>query len=87
MKRKHIAKSDDDEDSEEISAYMEYMTEVVSTVVFLDNPGLNLEQILPSIQEAAAINVKFTKALHKVTTSHFDRVTYFVICIRLYVDH
>lgn len=67
MKRKRFTKSDDDEDAEEISAYIEYMTEVVSTVVFLDNPALNLEQILPNIQEAAAINVKFTKALHKVS--------------------
>lgn len=79
MKRKHITKSDDDDDSEEITAYMEYMAEVVSTVVFLDNPSLNLEKILPSIQEAAAVNVKFTKALHKVTVLSLNREnTYFV---------
>lgn len=56
----------DGEDDEKIGAYKQYITEVMSAVVFYNNPTMNLEKHLPNIKKAAESVVQMTKALYEV---------------------
>ena len=56
----------EEDDSETIKAYTQYITELMSAIVFYDNPTMNLEKHLPNIQKAAASVIKTTKQLYEV---------------------
>lgn len=69
MKRitKKRVKNDDDEKSEEKEeAYIQYITEVMSAMVFYENPKVDLVKLLPTIHEAAALTHKLGQTFEQV---------------------
>lgn len=61
--------NDDDIDFDNnpaIVAYKLYITEIISALLFYTDPSVNMELILPNIQEAANITMKLTKLIYQV---------------------
>lgn len=56
-----------DTTSSTVQAYKQYITEVITAFVFRSSPSVNLENVLPAIEDAAASVIKTTKYLIKVT--------------------
>lgn len=57
---------DDEEDSESVSAYKQYVTEVMTTLVFYDNPSMDLEKHIPSMKTAVDLILKISKDIYEV---------------------
>lgn len=57
---------DDEESSESVNAYKQYMTEVISAMVFYDNPTMDLEKHLPNMKIAAESILKISKKFYEV---------------------
>lgn len=59
----------DEEDSESVNAYKQYITEVMSALVFYDNPTMDLEKHLPNMKIAAETILKISKSFYEVCIS------------------
>lgn len=57
---------DDEEDSESVEAYKQYITEVMATLVFHDNPTMDLEKHIPNMKTAAETILKISKNIFEV---------------------
>lgn len=66
MTRKNLKKDDDEKIKEKEVAYVQYITEVMSAMLFYENPKIDLAKLLPAIQEAAAQTLKLGKIFEEV---------------------
>ncbi|KAG4074705.1 hypothetical protein HA402_008803 [Bradysia odoriphaga] len=57
---------DDDEDNESVEAYKQYIAEVMATLVFYDNPSMDLEKHIPNMKTAAETILKISKTIHEM---------------------
>lgn len=56
----------DEEKSESVTAYKHYIVEIMSALVFYDNPTMDLEKHLPNMKSAADSILKISKVFYEV---------------------
>lgn len=68
VEKKEVLDGDDENegDSASVTAYKQYIIEVMAAMVFYDNSTTDLEKHIPSMKAAAEAILKISKVLYEV---------------------